>query len=443
MSITSGLIKGGSKVVPGITPLDSTFSFSVALQVSVPPFSIVGCTGADKLCNSSGVRGEIGSTTGGINSGASCAANIAPNTVPGRGRTPGPIGLSEVSPSKIEVCPPRSADTPAPTGTAKLVIAVCVDGEEAEKVGRTPLCLPLRFGIVKAEKRRQTASPAQSAPSGPAQNKRRGNMEHRLTLDKHGYDFCRVIGRGSYSTVNRAFSHKLGKFVVIKIIDKSQSAPDYISKFLPRELSILTQCSHPNIVQIYEIIEASNGLVFIVMEEALSDLFELIDSKDYLVEDEARHIFMQIVQAVMYCHGQGIAHRDLKCENILMTSENTPKLTDFGFATCINRSSLSSTYCGSTAYAAPEILQGQPYDAFKADIWSLGVVLYLMVTGYMPFDDNDLTKLLQLQQQPLEFPSSHSLSIFCKDIISSMLSRNPQKRISINNLLEHPWLCYP
>ncbi|XP_030071515.1 testis-specific serine/threonine-protein kinase 3-like [Microcaecilia unicolor] len=268
-------------------------------------------------------------------------------------------------------------------------------------------------------------------------------MEYRLTLNKHGYDLDRVIGRGSYSTVNKAFSHKLGKFVVIKVIDKSQSAPDYISKFLPRELSILTQCSHPNIVQIYEIIEASNGLVFIVMEEALSDLFELIDSKDCLIEDEARRIFKQIVQAVTCCHGQGIAHRDLKCENILMTSKNTPKLTDFGFATFINGNILSSTYCGSTAYAAPEILQGQPYDAFKADIWSLGVVLYLMVTGYMPFDDNDLTKLLKLQKQPLEFPPSHPLSIFCKDIISCMLSRNPHKRISINNLVEHPWFRHP
>ncbi|XP_029473165.1 testis-specific serine/threonine-protein kinase 6-like [Rhinatrema bivittatum] len=267
-------------------------------------------------------------------------------------------------------------------------------------------------------------------------------MEHSPILDKYGYDLGKVLGRSSYSTVNKAFSHKLGKFVVIKVIDKSQSAPEYINKFLPRELSILTRCSHPNIVQVYEIIESSNGLVFIVMEEAPSDLFELIDSKDYLTEDEARRIFMQIVQAVTYCHAQGIAHRDLKCENILMTSENTPKLTDFGFATSIQGNSLSSTYCGSTAYAAPEILQGQPYDAFKADIWSLGVMLYLMVTGYMPFDDSDLTKLLKLQKQPLEFPPSQSLSSSCKDIISSMFSQNPQTRISINKMPEHSWFSH-
>ncbi|XP_075450877.1 testis-specific serine/threonine-protein kinase 3-like [Ascaphus truei] len=186
--------------------------------------------------------------------------------------------------------------------------------------------------------------------------------------------------------------------VAIKIIDKSKCSPDYVSKFLPRELSILTQCYHPNITEVFEIMESSDGKVFLVMEKA----------QYQLSENENLPIFKQIVEALKCCHGQGVAHRDLKCENILMTSDNIPKLSDFGFAVSLNGDILSANFCGPPAYAAPEILQGKSYDAMKADIWSLGVMLYLMVTGYMPFDDTDLTKLLQFQNQPLEFPSSQS-----------------------------------
>ncbi|MEE6519898.1 hypothetical protein FKM82_017663 [Ascaphus truei] len=267
-------------------------------------------------------------------------------------------------------------------------------------------------------------------------------MEYQLLLNKYGYELGKILGTGTYSTVREAFSQKLSMTVAIKIIDKSKCSPDYVSKFLPRELSILTQCYHPNITEVFEIMESSDGKVFLVIKKAQWDLFDKIDSKDQLSENENLPIFKQIVEALKCCHGQGVAHRDLKCENILMTSDNIPKLSDFGFAVSLNGDTLSATFCGSPAYVAPEILQGKSYDAMKADIWSLGVMLYLMVTGYMPFDDTDLTKLLQFQNQPLEFPSSPALSDSCRDIISSMLSINHNERPTVHQILEHPWFSH-
>ncbi|XP_072327008.1 testis-specific serine/threonine-protein kinase 3-like [Scyliorhinus torazame] len=262
-----------------------------------------------------------------------------------------------------------------------------------------------------------------------------------MDLTIFGLEIGEVIGEGTYSTVRKAFSQKLQKLVAIKIIDKSKLSDNYIAKFLSREVSIFVECSHPNIIKVYQIIESSEHTLFI-MEEAKMDLFDLVESQDYFSEEVARSYFKQIAQALEYCHIQRIAHRDIKCENILLTADNIPKITDFGLATCIkgSESCLCSTFCGSAAYTAPEILNGDNYDPFKADIWSLGVVLYVIVTGSMPFDDSDLSKLKELQTQSLKFPLSPTLSACCQNLINVMLEKNPKKRVSINHIVEHQWL---
>ncbi|XP_064420767.1 testis-specific serine/threonine-protein kinase 1-like [Latimeria chalumnae] len=261
-----------------------------------------------------------------------------------------------------------------------------------------------------------------------------------MDLTKYGYDLGKVIGEGKYSIVRSAFCPKLGKSVAIKIIDKTKCSADFVMKFLPRVISVLTQCSHPNIVKAYEIMETQGGLCFLVMEEAKSDLYELVDSKDHLPEKEAKQIFRQIVEGLKHCHEKGIAHRDLKCENVLLTSDGTPKLSDFGFATSINgRDSKCSTFCGSLAYVAPEILTGLPYGAFQADVWSLGVMLYLLVTGYMPFDDSNLTRLREVHKQPVSFPPEPAISHSCQQLITQMLTSDPEERTNINQILEHKW----
>ncbi|XP_020379969.2 testis-specific serine/threonine-protein kinase 6-like [Rhincodon typus] len=233
---------------------------------------------------------------------------------------------------------------------------------------------------------------------GPSEGKNPSVMD--LTI--FGYEIGEVIAEGTFSVVRKAFSHKLQRSVAIKIIDKSKQSDDFLTKCLPREVSIFAECSHPNIIKVYQIIDSNEHTLFI-MEEAKRDLFDLVDSQGHLSEEVARPYFKQISQALEYCHIHHIAHRDIKCENILITIDNIPKLTDFGLATCIkgSESCPSSTFCGSAAYAAPEILNGEKYDPFKADIWSLGVLLYVMVTGCMPFDDSDLSKLKELQKAPV------------------------------------------
>uniref|UniRef100_UPI00398E6B96 testis-specific serine/threonine-protein kinase 6-like n=1 Tax=Pristiophorus japonicus TaxID=55135 RepID=UPI00398E6B96 len=264
-----------------------------------------------------------------------------------------------------------------------------------------------------------------------------------MDLTIFGYELGEVIGEGKYSVVRKAFSKKLHTSVAIKIIDKSKQSADYLTKFLPREVSIFSQCSHPNIIKVHQIIESSEHTLFI-MEEAHSDLFDLVDSQDHLSEDVARPYFKQITHAVEYCHLHHIAHRDIKCENILLSADNIAKITDFGFATCMKGldSCPCSTFCGSAAYAAPEVLNYDKYDPFKADIWSLGVVLYLMVTGCMPFDDSDLSKLKELHSQSLQFPPSPFLSDCCQSLINIMLTKNPKQRANVSQIIEHKWFKY-
>ncbi|XP_067826134.1 testis-specific serine/threonine-protein kinase 6-like [Heptranchias perlo] len=261
-----------------------------------------------------------------------------------------------------------------------------------------------------------------------------------MDLTIFGYEVGEIIGEGTYSIVRKAFSQKLHKSVAIKIIDKSKQSNDYVTKFLPREVSIFAQCCHPNIIKIYQIIESSEHTLFI-MEEAQTDLFDLVDSQGHLSEEVAKLYFKQIAQALEYCHVHLIAHRDIKCENILLSADNIPKITDFGFATCMKGldSCPCSTFCGSAAYAAPEVLNCDKYDPFKADIWSLGVVLYHMVTGCLPFDDSDLSKLKELQNQSLEFPPSPSLSSCCQNLINIMLNKDPKERAKISQIIEHQW----
>ncbi|KAM4621059.1 testis-specific serine/threonine-protein kinase 3-like [Discoglossus pictus] len=177
---------------------------------------------------------------------------------------------------------------------------------------------------------------------------------------------------------------------------------------------------------------------FLIMEKAQSVLSEKLN----FPEKEGKVLLRQIVEGLKYCHDRGIAHRDLKCENILMTSDNIPKLADFGIATSLKNGDLTSTYCGSPNYMAPEILQMMPYDAFKADIWSLGVLLYMVVTGHMPYDPGKVrlyeSRLSQIQEQQVFFPPT--LSDPCRDLISSMLSMDPNKRPAVDQILQHPWL---
>jgi len=263
-------------------------------------------------------------------------------------------------------------------------------------------------------------------------------------LRQRGYEIVRVLGEGSFSVVKSAKWTKPGttttQNVALKIINRSTAPESFIEKFWPREELVLNQVKHDNIVKMIEIF-SERTKIYVCMELApRGDLLEYLQLKGALEEAESHNIFTQIFAAVDYLHAKNIVHRDLKCENVLLTAKNIVKITDFGFAALIDKKTISETYCGSAAYAPPEVIQGIPYKPFIHDVWSLGVILYIMACNAMPFRDSTVTKLVQDQQSDsLDFPNKEDLSDHFCDLVSLVLCYEPKKRIGLKEIKKHKW----
>ncbi|XP_072443028.1 testis-specific serine/threonine-protein kinase 2-like [Chiloscyllium punctatum] len=272
-------------------------------------------------------------------------------------------------------------------------------------------------------------------------------MDDGVVLKKRGYTLGVNLGEGSYAKVKSAYSDRLKTNVAVKIIDRRKAPADFLEKFLPRELEILALLNHRYIVKTFEIFETSDGKVYIIMELGVQgDLLEFIKTRGALPEEVSRKMFRQLALAVKHCHELGVVHRDLKCENLLLDKDFNIKLSDFGFAKRCStddqgRPLLSKTFCGSAAYAAPEVLQGIPYQPKVYDVWSLGVILFIMVCGSMPYDDSNIKRMLRIQKEHrVDFPRSKVVPADCKELIYRMLHPDTSKRLTIEEVLEHPWL---
>ncbi|KAI5753364.1 hypothetical protein M8J77_026227 [Diaphorina citri] len=273
------------------------------------------------------------------------------------------------------------------------------------------------------------------------------DIDRKVTvLESHGYTVGKIIGTGSYATVKLARSTRHSGDVAIKIVSKVQAPPDYLKKFLPREIEVVKGLKHPNLIRFLQAIETTHR-VYIIMEYAENgSLFDIIRGQGYIDEIRARRWFGQLLEALQYCHERGVVHRDIKCENLLLDSDYNIKLSDFGFARAHMRcrsnaadNSLSETFCGSYAYASPEILQGIPYAPHLSDIWSMGVVLFAMVFGRLPFDDSSVNELLKQVQNKVTFPKQPEVSTECKELISNILSP-VQTRPRLKTIAEDRWL---
>jgi serine kinase len=266
-------------------------------------------------------------------------------------------------------------------------------------------------------------------------------------LQSYGYALGESLGKGSYAVVKAAYSQKHKKRVAIKIVSKRRAPEDYLTKFLPREIQVMKRLRHPNCVCLYEAIETSSR-IYLVMDMADNgDLLEYIRSKGALSEEKARDFFRQLIDATAYMHERDIVHRDLKCENLLLTQLNAIMISDFGFSRIqakipeTQKRKLSRTFCGSYAYAPPEILRGIAYDGTMADIWSLGVVLFTMVCASLPFDDSNLKILLDQVSKRVQFPRKRGalLSVEVKNLIGRMLTSDVNDRIDIEGIRNDPW----
>lgn len=273
-----------------------------------------------------------------------------------------------------------------------------------------------------------------------------GSNRKYTVLESHGYTVGKIIGTGSYATVKLARSTRHGGDVAIKIVSKIQAPQDYLKKFLPREIEVVRGLKHPNLIRFLQAIETTHR-VYIIMEFAENgSLFDMIRNQGSVEETRARHWFMQLLSALQYCHERGVVHRDIKCENLLLDSGYNIKLSDFGFARAHMRcrsnladNTLSETFCGSYAYASPEILQGIPYAPHMSDIWSMGVVLFAMVYGRLPFDDSSVNELLKQVQEDVAFPKQPDVSTVCRNLISNILS-SVENRPRLRSIAKHPWV---
>ncbi|XP_056615387.1 testis-specific serine/threonine-protein kinase 6 [Triplophysa dalaica] len=259
-------------------------------------------------------------------------------------------------------------------------------------------------------------------------------------LRSMGYKCIATIGEGTYAKVKLATSKKHQRNVAIKILDRDKN-PDFCEKFLPRELAVIRRIHHENIIHVHEYFEVGRKYVCIVMEVAEKDLLQKIHEDKRIPKEQTKTWFSQMVSAVNYLHQLDIAHRDLKCENILLTTDGRVKICDFGFGRFMKESfERSHTFCGSAAYCSPEVLRNTPYDPKKYDVWSLGVILYTMITGLLPFDDTNMRQLTRLQEMPLVYPDNVDVEESCRAFIATLLQVNPSTRPTIQQVAEHPWL---
>ncbi|XP_032590033.1 uncharacterized protein LOC6560691 isoform X3 [Drosophila grimshawi] len=252
------------------------------------------------------------------------------------------------------------------------------------------------------------------------------------------YELEKTIGKGNFAVVKLATNVVTRTKVAIKIIDKTCLNEEYLSKTF-REISILKSLRHPHITRLYEVME-SQSMIYLVTEYAPNgEIFDHLVANGRMKEPEAARVFTQLISAVHYCHQRGVVHRDLKAENVLLDKDMNIKLADFGFSNHYEEGSLLRTWCGSPPYAAPEVFQGLEYDGPKSDIWSLGVVLYALVCGALPFDGKTI---LELKSRVVlgKFRIPFFMSQECEHLIRNMLVVEPDRRYTIKQIIKHRWL---
>ncbi|KFV71165.1 NUAK family SNF1-like kinase 2, partial [Dryobates pubescens] len=226
--------------------------------------------------------------------------------------------------------------------------------------------------------------------------------------------------------------------VAIKSIRKDKIKDEQDLVHIRREIEIMSSLNHPHIIAVHEVFENSSKIVIVMEYASRGDLYDYISERQRLPEQEARHFFRQVVSAVYYCHKNGIVHRDLKLENILLDANGNIKIADFGLSNVYQQDKLLQTYCGSPLYASPEIINGRPYKGPEVDSWSLGVLLYILVHGTMPFDGQDYKTLVK-QITSGDYREPTKLSDAC-GLIRWMLMVNPERRATIEDIATHWWV---
>lgn len=264
------------------------------------------------------------------------------------------------------------------------------------------------------------------------------NKANNLLLDR--FELGKLLGHGAFAKVYYAKNIKTNQSVAIKIIDKEKILKSGLVTHIKREISILRRVRHPNIVQLYEVMATKTKIFFVMEYIRGGELFDKV-AKGRLKEEIARKYFQQLISAVEFCHARGVYHRDLKPENLLVDENGDLKVSDFGLSAMsdqIRKDGLFHTFCGTPAYVAPEVLARKGYDGAKVDVWSCGVILFVLLAGYFPFhDQNILVMYKKIYRGIFQCPKWFSPRV--KTLCTRILDTNPETRISIPEIMENRW----
>ncbi|CAN6678864.1 unnamed protein product [Malus baccata var. baccata] len=253
------------------------------------------------------------------------------------------------------------------------------------------------------------------------------------------YEVGRTIGEGTFAKVKFAQNTETGESVAMKVLDRTTIIKHKMVDQIKREISIMKLVRHPYVVRLHEVL-ASRTKIYIILEFITGgELFDKIVHHGRLSEGEARRYFQQLIDGVDYCHSKGVYHRDLKPENLLLDSLGNLKISDFGLSALPEQGvSLLRTTCGTPNYVAPEVLSHKGYDGAVADVWSCGVILFVLLAGYLPFDELDLTTLYS-KIEKADFTCPSWFPVGAKSLIHRILETNPEKRIAIEQIRNDEW----
>lgn len=265
-------------------------------------------------------------------------------------------------------------------------------------------------------------------------------MAEKENILMQRYEMGKLLGKGSFAKVYHARNVKTSESVAIKVIDKDKIKKCGLMDQIIQEISVMKLVKHPNIVQLYEVMATKTKIYFVIEYVKGGELFKKVQ-RGRLKEDVARAYFQQLISAVDFCHTRQVYHRDLKPENLLLDGSRNLKISDFGLSAlpnCKRKDGLLHTICGTPAYVAPEVISQKGYDGAKADIWACGVILYVLLAGYLPFQDKNMMDMYKkIFKAELKWPSWFSSDV--RKLLRRILHPNPNRRISIEEIRTHPW----
>lgn len=257
----------------------------------------------------------------------------------------------------------------------------------------------------------------------------------------HGkYELGRLLGHGTFAKVYMSRNLKTGKSVAMKVVGKEKVIKVGMMEQIKREISVMKMVKHPNIVDLHEVLASKTKIYFAMELIRGGELFAKI-SKGRLREEVARNYFQQLMSAIDFCHSRGVYHRDLKPENLLLDEDGNLKVTDFGlsaFTDHLRQDGLLHTACGTPAYVAPEVIGKKGYDGAKADIWSCGVILFVLLAGFLPFQEDNIVSMYRKIYRG-DFKCPPWLSPEARKLITRMLDPNPSTRVSISKIMDSSW----